>query len=77
MVDFSTRFLPPGPEDDDPQICVECEEERDDCGPTCRTVVEFLRERDEEIRQAEIDHPLNDFVKTREKLMDQHMESEI
>ena len=77
-MDFSTRFLPPNPSDENnPPCCEECNEERDDCGADCGRMAQWFLERDEEIRQAEIDHPLNDFVKTREKLMDQHMEPEI
>ena len=75
-MDFSTRFLPPGPEDD-PPCCTECDEDRDDCGPECGKKEKFLRVYDEDVRQAETDHPMHDFVKTREKLMDQHMEREI
>ena len=63
--------------DDDPPCCDECDEDRDDCGPECGKMAQFLRDYEEDVRQAETDHPMHDFVKTREKLMDQHMEREI
>ena len=72
-----SRFDPPDACDDNPPICDDCEADRDDCGPNCGKVKQWERERDEDIRQAETDHPMHDFIKIREKLMDQHMEREI
>lgn len=74
---FSSRFSPPDAFDNNPPCCDECKEDRDDCGAECGKKEKWLRDRDEDIRQAETDHPLHDFVTTREKLMDQHMEKEI
>lgn len=72
-MDFSTRFLPPGPMDDDPACCTDCDEEREDCGPDCKKMAKFLREYEEDVRQAETDHPMHD----RDRGLDEQYEREI
>ena len=73
-MDFSTRFLPPDAFDDNPPICGECDQDRDDCGADCRKLAKWLRERDEDIRQAETDHPRHD---REDRGLDERFEREI
>lgn len=72
-MDFSTRFLPPNAFDDNPPVCDECAADREDCGPDCKKMAQWLKEREEEERQAETDHPMHD----RDRLLDERFEREI
>lgn len=69
-MDFSTRFLPP--DDGNPPVCDECDEEREDCGPNCKKMAKFLKEHEEDVRQAETDHPMNE-----DRGLDERFEREI
>lgn len=59
-MDFNTRFLPPDAFDDNPPICDDCDADREDCGPNCEKMAQFLREREDNIRKVEAEHPIRE-----------------
>jgi len=70
------RFRPPDPADDDPPCCTECSADREDCGPDCEKMARFLREYEEDVRQAETDHPMHDHPMNEDRGIDEQWERE-